>query len=59
MSEQDDFSEETLSESAPEPRTPLAEGSERTGPLPAAADVAIEDILPINARILSEDSCLE
>lgn len=59
MSEQVDFAAETLSESAPEPRTPLAEGSEQTGQLPAAADVAIEDILPINARLFSEYRWLE
>ena len=59
MSEQGDYAAETQSESAPEPRTPLAAGSEQKGPLPAAAAVAIEDILPVNARLFSEHRWLE
>lgn len=59
VSEQGDYAAETQSESAPEPRTPLAAGSEQKGPLPAAAAVAIEDILPVNARLFSEHRWLE
>ena len=54
MSEQADISVEKPNDTALEPRTPLATGSEQSGPLPAASDVALEDILPINARLFSE-----
>ena len=54
MSEQADISAEKQNDTAPEPRTPLATGSEQTGPLPAASDVALEDILQNNARLFSE-----
>ena len=54
MSEQVDISVEKDNDAGPEPRTPLATGSEQRGPLPAASDVALEDILPINARLFSE-----
>ena len=59
MSEQGDYAAETQSESAPEPRTPLAAGSQQKGPLPAAAAVAIEVILPVNARLFCEHRWLE
>ena len=54
MSEQADIFVEKENDTTPEPRTPLATGSEQRGPLPAASDVALEDILPINARLFSE-----
>ena len=55
------MSEQPLSvqESAPEAsvseaRMPGAAGASMKGPLPAAADVALEDILPVNPRLFSE-----
>jgi cytochrome P450 len=51
------MSEQSVSsnESAPAARMPSAEGSNQKGPLPAASDVALGDILPINARLFSEN----
>jgi cytochrome P450 len=54
MSEQPVSAEESTNQASTQRRMPSAEGAEQKGPLPAAADLAIEDIMMVNPRLFSE-----
>jgi hypothetical protein len=54
MSEQPVSTEESTNQASTQRRMPSAEGAEQKGPLPAAADLAIEDIMMVNPRLFSE-----
>ena len=55
MSEQPVSVEERKRDDTPEARMPSAAGASFKGPMPAAADVALEDILPVHPRLFSEN----
>ena len=55
MSEQPVSVEERNRDDTPEARMPSAAGASFKGPMPAAADVALEDILPVHPRLFSEN----
>lgn len=59
MSEQPVSTEEPLDQKSAEARMPSSIGSSDKGPLPAASDIALEDIMPVNARLFSENRWLE
>lgn len=54
MSEQPVSAEQTSNQTSTQRRMPSAQGAEQKGPLPAAADLAIEDIMMVNPRLYSE-----
>lgn len=54
MSEQPVSAEESTNQASTQRRMPSAEGAEQKGPLPAAADLAIEDIMMVKPRLFSE-----
>ena len=54
MSEQPVSAEESTNQASTQRRMPSAEGAEQKWPLPAAADLAIEDIMMVNPRLFSE-----
>ena len=54
MSEQPVSAEESTNQASTQRAMPSEEGAEQKGPLPAAADLAIEDIMMVKPRLFSE-----
>ena len=59
MSEQPVSAEESTNQASTQRAMPSEEGAEQKGPLPAAADLAIEDIMMVKPRLFSEDRWAE
>ena len=59
MSEQPVSAEESTNQASAQRRTPSAKGAEQKGPLPGAADLAIEDIMMVKPRLFSEHRWVE
>lgn len=59
MSEQPVSAEESTNQASTQRAMPSGEGAEQKGPLPAAADLAIEDIMMVKPRLFSEHRWVE